>query len=163
MAGGSTTLRDSLLPAVDLIRGIPGQMGLRPHVVSILVRTWSGPRVGVGASSDTETGLKTDLGLTQTKARNITQAEVIASGGLYSTQDIMVGPITPPFTGSTADNDAISIFDPPPNGAPVEVFFRIRGPGYPAGGGWFVKKAQMTDKPFRYMLILQKAGFVVAP
>jgi hypothetical protein len=158
VAGGSKTLRDALLPLVDGLRGLPGLFGLRLHVASILVRTWSGPRVGEGVSTDVTSGLKIDRSLANVKVRNVRQHEVIASGGLYTDQDLVVGPITPPYTGSTLDNDAIAIFDPPVTGIPTEVLFNVQGPGYSAAGDWFVKFSQRTDQPFRYMIWLRKTG-----
>lgn len=153
------TLRDSLLPALDAIRGIPVVLGLRPHTVSVFQRVYSGTSTGIGNSVDVTTSLRIDLGtFSQLKVRNVTQRDIIASGGLYTDQDVVVGPITPPFTGSAADNDAISVFDPPPNGSPTEVFFKITGPGYPATGAYFKKIGQRVDQPFRFMLYLRKTA-----
>jgi hypothetical protein len=158
MAGGNQTLRDSLLPAVDQIRGIPGALGLRLFTVSVFKRTWSGQRVGLGSNTDTTSGLKVDLGIFQTKIRLLRMEEIIVSGGLYSAQDIEVGPITPPFTGSTLDNDAISIFDPPVGGPPLELFFNIQGPGFASGGEFFKKIDQNVTRNFRYMFIVRKTA-----
>lgn len=156
MAFGSSTLRDSLLPALDVIRGIPAQMGLRPHTVSITVRTWSGSRAGLGSNTDTTTGIKQDLGIYPIKVRNMSQKDIIASGGLYTDQDVVAGPITPPYIGSLLDNNAIAIFDPPSQGA--EVFFLITGPGYPTAGAYFKKIGQRVDTPMRYTLYLRKTA-----
>lgn len=164
MAGGFKSLRDALLPVADNLRGMPAVLGMRIHVVAVRVRTWSGERAGVGQPSDTTTGLKIDLGLKNVKVRNVSQKDVIASGGLYTDQDLVVGPITPPFQGSTLDNDAIAIFDPVVNGIPqtaVEVFFRVQGPGYSTAGDWFQKWGQRTDQPYRYMIYLRKTGVVM--
>lgn len=156
------SFRDSLLPAVDIMRAIPATLGLRLHTVSVLVRVWSGGRPGLGLSTDNFYGLH--VGQSQSvgaKVRNVSQKEAIASGGLYTEQDLIVGPITPPYTGSQLDNDQIPIFDPiPPIQAVLstEVFFLVKGPGYSAGGDWFKKIAQRTDQPFRYMIWLRKTG-----
>lgn len=158
MAGGNLTLRDSLLPAVDTIRGIPAQFGLRLHTVQIVLRTWTGTRVGLGTNADTSTGIKQDLGIYPIKVRNVSEREVVASGGVYTDQDVVVGPITPPFAGSTLDNDAISIFDPTPGTSPAEVFFKITGPGYPTTGAWFKKLSQNVSKPMRYTFVCRKTA-----
>ncbi len=158
MAGGSSTLRDSLLPVVDVIRGIPAALGMRLYTVSITQRVWSGSRVGLGTGYDNTTGLKVDLGIYQTKVRQLTQKDVVASGGFYSDQDFEVGPITPPFTGSAADNDAITVFDPTPTALPTEIFFNVKGPGFPLVGGWFKKKAQNVSKNYRYTFIIQRTA-----
>lgn len=157
MAGGNSNLRDSLLPALDTIRGIPGQLGLRLFTVSITKRLWAGADIGLGTSSDTTTGVKIDLGAFPVKIRNLSQRDAIASGGLYTDQDIEVGPITPPFAGSAADGDAISVFDPPV-GTYQELFFNITGPGYSVAGDWFDKISQRTDRSFRYTFVLRKNG-----
>lgn len=152
------TLRDSLLPVVDTIRGIPGLLGLRLFSVSVHTRTWSGTRAGAGSSVDFDTSIRQDLGLVPVKVRQLTETDAVNSGGVYSSQDIEVGPITPPFAGSTLDNDAIGIFEPQPGTSPVEIFFRVTGPGLPAGGASFKKISQKVDKAFRYMFILRKTG-----
>lgn len=158
MAGGALTLRDALLPAIDAIRGIPAQLGLRLYTVAITARTWTGARPGIGTSSDVTTGIKIDLGIYQTKVTQITERDIIASGGLYNDQDLRVGPITPPFAGSTADNSAISVFDPPVGAAPVELFFLITGPNMPAGGAYFKRIGVDVSKSFRYMFTIRKTG-----
>jgi hypothetical protein len=155
----ASTLRSALLPVVDAARGIPGQLGLRLFTVYVVQRTWAGGRPGVGASSDTTTNVKVDLGDYQTKVRVLTSKEVIASGGLYEMQDVEVGPITPPYTGSVVDNDAISVFDPAPTaGVGFELFFKVIGPGYPATGAWFKKISQRVDLSFRYTFVLRRTG-----
>lgn len=158
MAGGFTTLRNSLLPAVDIIRGIPGQLGMRLFTVTITQRSWSGTRAGLGANTDTTTGLKVDLGIFQTKVTSITMRDVVASAGLYTDQDMRVGPITPPFAGSVLDGDAITVFDPAVGANPTEIFFNIVGPGYPAGGAWFKKISQDVSKSYRYTFIVRKTA-----
>lgn len=160
MAGGNSTFRDSLLPAVDVLRGIPAALGLRLFTVAVLYRTWSGSRVGVGSATDALTGVKVDLGIYPTKVRVLTVKDIVASGGIYTDQDVEVGPITPPFSGSSQDGDAITVFDPVPGQAPGEVFFRITGPGYPTAGAWFRKISQRVDKSFRYTFIVRKTAEV---
>ena len=158
MAGGSQTLRDSLLPALDVIRGIPAALGMRLYTVAVVQRTWTGARPGLGTKTDVTTGVKVDLGIFQTTVRQLTERDVIASGGLYNTQQFRVGPITPPFAGSTADGDAISVFDPVVGSTGVEIFFNIKGPGFPSGGGWFKKVGQDVSRPFRYTFIVEKTA-----
>jgi hypothetical protein len=154
------TIRDSLLPLVDKLRGLPVIFGLRPHIVVALTRVWSGERPGVGSFTDSTFGLKVGLAIGFAKARNVSQREVIASGGLFTDQDMVVGPITPPYPTSAVDNDAIALFNPATSGSPTEVFFNIQGPGYSVGGDWFKKIAQRTDQSFRYMIWLRKTGEV---
>lgn len=156
------TLRQALLPVVDKLRGIPGQLGLRLFTVTVVSRTWTGVRPGIGVNTDTQTGIKVDLGIFQTKVTQLTSKDVFASGGLYTDQDLLIGPITPPFPSSGADGDAISVFDPVYGANPTEVFFNIVGQngygGYPAGGAWFKKISQNVSKNFRFTFIVRKTG-----
>jgi hypothetical protein len=135
-------------------------MGLRLHTVSVLTRTWSGGRPGLGTKTDSAlVPLRLDQGTGPVKVRNVTQRDVIASGGLYTDQDVIVGPITPPYAGSSLDNDAIAVFDPPVGTSSTEVLFFVTGPGL-GSGAWFKKIETRVDKPFRYTLVLRKTGFV---
>ncbi len=152
------SLREALLPVVDQLRGIPGQLGLRQYTVSIYKREWTGPRVGLGFSTDTETPIAVDLGSYTPKVKMLTTHDIIASGGAYTDQDLKVGPITPPFAGSGPDGNDITVFDPTPGEAPVEIFFKIIGPGYPAEGAWFKKIAQDVTGNFRYMFTVRKTA-----
>lgn len=158
MAGGSNSLRDSLLPCIDVIRGVPGALGFRLYTVAVYSRTWTGSRVGLGTNVDTSTGVKIALGLYQTKITQVSERDVIASGNLYSTEDLKVGPITPPFTGSTLDNDAITVFDPVVGASPTEVFFNVKGPGYPATGAWFKKVSQTVTTSLRYTFVVRRTA-----
>ena len=158
MASGFTTLRDSLLPAVDIVRGLPGQLGLRPFGVNVVSRTWTGPRPGLGTSSDTVKPTRVDLGTFSVNLRLLTSQEIIASNSLYEQQDVEIGPITPPYTGSSVDNDAISIFDPPVGSTGFELLFKVTGPGYATTGTWFRKVSQNVTRNFRYTFVLRQTG-----
>jgi hypothetical protein len=161
MAGNTITPRNLLLPVVDKLRGIPGIFGLRLYAVSLVTRTWSGSRPGVDAStsSDATAPMTVDLTKFNIKVRQVTSREVLASGGDYRDEDLKVGPITPPYQGSTADNDAIAIFDPPTATAATELFFNITGPGFqrPAGA-WFKKVSQNVTAPMHYEVVVRHTG-----
>ncbi len=154
------TLRESLLPVVDALRAIPAQLGLRLFSVQVITRTWTGTRTGLGYSNDAATPIKVDLGLFDTKVKMITARDVMASGGLYTDQDLKIGPITPPFAGSAADGSAITVFDPTPGIAPTEVFFLVTGPGYPPAGAYFKKISQDVTGNFRYTFVVRKTAEV---
>lgn len=160
MASGGLTFRDAMLPMVDVIRGIPVLFGHRLYSVSITVRSWSGLRQGLGANTDATSGLKISLGIGQVKVTQVTEAQVVASGGLYESQDMTVGPITPPFVGSAADNDAISVFDPVINANPSEVFFKIIGPGMAPTGSYFKKISQSVNRLYRYSFVVRRTSEV---
>lgn len=155
------TLRDDLLGDIDDIRGIPGELGLRLFTVTVLTRASVGARPGVGSSVDATATLAVARGSFDARVRNLTSKDVIASGGLYTDQDVKVGPFTPPFDGGGTE---ISVFDPASTGSGLEVYFKITGPGYSADGDWFKRIASDTSKPFAYTLTLRKTGKVpVAP
>lgn len=158
MAAGNQTLRDSLLSSVDILRGLPAALGLRLHTVTVRVRIWSDERPGKGNDIQRDTSIKVNFALGNVKVRNMSQKDVIASGSLYTEQDLVVGPVTPPYIGSTVDNDQINVFDPDTSQSPIEVFFNIKGPGYSSQGDWFKKVGQRVDQPFRYMIYLRKTG-----
>ena len=158
MAGGVATLRNTLLPALDAIRGISGALGMRLFTVSVVQRTWSGSRAGIGNSTDLTSGVKVDLGIYQTRVRQVSMREIVASGGFYQDQDMLVGPITPPFAGSALDNDAITVFDPLSMSLPTEIFFNIQGPGAPASGFWYKKISQDVTKVFDYTFTVRRTA-----
>lgn len=148
------TLAEDLLPDLEEIRGIPdGDLGLRPFTVSVLVRTWSGARVGLGTKTDVTTVLTNDQGKARVRARSLTAKDVVASGGLYSADDWRIGPMTPPFPGGGVNQ---STTNPPVSGAQTEVFYRIDGPGM--AGVWFKRKADERDSALRHMVIVERTA-----
>ena len=149
------SLRDDLLPVLDEVRAIPGELGLRPFEVWMRVTTWDGGRVGVGTKTTTDTQFL--VGGQNPKCHVLTSKDVVASGGLYSEADVRVGPLTPQFPGGGSDTTA---FDPPVTGAATQVAFRILGPGITAGGDWYRKIGQNDVAPLRYEIILRKTGQV---
>lgn len=149
------SLRDDLLPAIDAIRGIPDQLGTRLYDVSIRVRSWSGSRPAVdnSSSSDADAAFGVDAGTHRTRVVQLTSRDLIASGGNYSDADLKVGPLTPKYAGGGFEP---SDFDPEPTSAPVEIFFKIVGPGMRAGGSWFKKiNTNVVGTPFRYTFIVR--------
>ncbi len=163
-----TTLGTDLLDVLDDIRGIPGELGLRPYKVTVLVRTWNGSRPGVDQSTSTDATsvISVDIGSQHPRVRQLTQREIIASAGMYQDQDMRVGPITPPtvggtdppYVGATADHSAISVFEPPIGAGPVEIFFKLEGPGMSPGGSYFKKVGQDVTRPLHYEFVVRRTG-----
>lgn len=160
---------DPLLHAIDVIRGIGDRIGVRPYVVAILVRRWSGARPGVDASYqiDDDQTFFVDGGTHRPRVFEVSQRDIIASGGVFQDQDLKIGPITPPFTGagnSAANKSTISIFDPVQGSMSSEIFFYITGPGMGAaaganaGGSWFKKISMSITRPFRYEFVVRRTG-----
>lgn len=151
------TLRTGLLKAVDRIRGIPGTLDLRQYTVTIRVRTWTGSRPGVDASTstDADSSFWVDGGTHRPRVVQVTQKDIIASGGLYQDQDLKVGPITPPYQGGGVD---ITQFDPNNQSGPAEVLFKVEGLGMAPGGSWYRKVSQDVTKPFAYTFVLRRSA-----
>lgn len=154
------TFRTGLLKAIDRVRGIPNRLDLRLYKVSIRVRTWTGSRPGVDSSTSTDADeyFGVDAGTHRARVAQVTQRDIIASGGIYQDQDVKVGPITPPYLGGAANHADITAFDPNPTGSATEVFFKIEGPGMATGGSWFHKVGQDCSKPFAYYFTLRRVA-----
>jgi hypothetical protein len=90
------TLRDQLLPVVDLVRKLPAQFGLRRYTVTLRTRTWSGSYSGEGTPTDV------DVLLTPTpRVEVLSTKDVASSGGTYREGDFRVTAITPRYTAPT--------------------------------------------------------------
>jgi len=150
------SLVDDLLPDLDRVRGIPGELGLRQYAVSLAVKTWSGARAGMGTATTTFTPIRCAGGAQNPKVRQLTQKDVVASGGVYSDQDFEVGPITPAFAGG---GTAISGFEPAQGSSPTEIAFKLTGPGLPTGGAYYAKIGQDVTGNLHYSFILRKTAF----
>lgn len=158
------SFRDTILPALDNIRGIMGQatIGLRPFTVTKKVRVWNlGTRPGLGGATnytDTNTVFTNLVNGTavNVKVQQVSRAEAIASGGLYTNRDMKVGPITPTssqYSGGFTDSQV----DPEQGTQTVEIFWQITGPGYPAAGQWFDKVGEEAT-PMHYYVYLRATG-----
>lgn len=141
---------------VDRIRGIPGQFDIRLFTCKVRVTTWSGSRIGQGtATIVSERLLTVGEGQYMPKVRQVTQKDILASGGKYTDQDFKVGPLTPPYLGGGVPAEWI---DPPQQAGPTEVIFLLEGPGMPPGGGRYKRIGDETDRAFHYNIILRHNG-----
>ncbi len=148
------SLADELKLALDSVRAIPGILGLRPYTVSVRVRSWSGSRAGLGTATDVDSQLL--VGGLPPDVRQLTQRDVIASGGLYSTQDYEVT-LTPDFTsGDLTGGISASVLDPDVGSHPQEIFFQLTGPGSP--GSFYKKVGQDISNILTYKITLRKTG-----
>ena len=148
------SLVSDILADIDAIRGdIPGYIGLRPFRAYVVTRTWSGGRVGQGAPTTTTTEI-TNAGR-PVKVKQISDADVIQSGGLYNAGDVTVGPFTPAYVGGGV---TIATFQPAYGTSPTEVLFKVTGPGYPAAGGLFKVKSNDGNFATRMTLVLSQTA-----
>lgn len=151
------TPRDAVLPVLDTFRGLlDTSFGLRRYAVAVVVNTWSGALVGEGTKTQVITSLVV-AGGARPKVEQLTQRDVMASGGLYQDLDFRVGPLTPVSSSFPSVGVDPSTFDPAPVGANVEVLFTVTGPGMP-NGAFFKKVSQEVARNFRFTLVLRKTG-----
>lgn len=150
------TVRTAILPALDKVRSIlgPTVMDLRPTSVTIVTRTWSGGRRGVGTASDATVALPTWV-----KVRMVTAREIAQSGGRYEQGDLRIGPITPAFTDSLGNTGGFTEAQLAPKGAQgVEIIYKLAqqagASGIAASEAYLVEMRR--DKSFRFELIVGK-------
>jgi hypothetical protein len=150
-----TTFREDIQPDLDDLRGIPNDLGLRQFTVTITVRQWTGERVGVGTRTQTSAILSTSHGQAPVKVVQVTQKEILASGGLYADRDLKVGPMTPAYPGGGVP---IGVLDPlvPPQAQ--EIFWNVAGPGLPSGGSFCDKINTYADANLHEYVILRASG-----
>lgn len=150
-----TTLKDSLRPVIDRIRGsIPGVMGLRVHTVHIVTVSWSGSAVGLGTATATYDRIL-NAGFNP-KVTQISSQDVARSNGFYEAGDIRIEPVTPEHAfGGTATSRLDPVFSPP-----REIFYLIQGQGIPSSGVWAFKVSSSEFKPFRYGMVVRQTASV---
>ena len=166
LPGVPPNFTQALLPALDSIRGIAGQLGLRPYTVTIYVDVWSGSRVGLGTKTSSSTTLTNTSGPPSQPVRvaQVSRKEIIASGGLYTDRDFKIGPMTPAygaFINSFAGGNTGAQLDPPPTNAQVEVLWNVIGPGLPGEGsppGAMFFKLGEEATALHFFLYLRQTG-----
>lgn len=125
-------------------RRIPGEHGLRPYTVAIVVGTWSGKYVGGGAKYEQLEQI-TECSGQPPKVRFLSE-EAIALANLNK-GSVTIGPITPPYaSGGTALSDLA-----PAVHARQTVHVQLVGPAYPEGAKFAVKEIK-TDRALHWML-----------
>ena len=145
------TLASGLRKLAWSVRAIPGQLGVRPHRVSILKRTWSGSHVGDGTRTDVETDI-VEAGGQPPKVRWLSDEE-LAVGGL-NPGTVEIGPITPAFPGG---GTALSLLDGSTLDEGEVRHLWIVGPQHPNGAAYRVKKLT-ADRALHYKIQAMPAG-----
>lgn len=161
----ASTLRTGLLAVLDrACRPIGGLLGLRPWQVFVRVTTWSGERPGLGTKSVSTTQLTVGKPPQPVKVVEVSERDVVASGGLYRASDLRVGPITPPYVTATNDGGgfAYSVIDPAvaATGAEVEWVLKSTVGGRSANGDLYEKVAEEAARRggLDYYVILRSTG-----
>ena len=132
------TLRDDLIPCVDSARDIINDFGLRPYVVLMRTRTWSGSEPGSGTSSDVDVAIDPVPKVSYPSPRLIAN-----SGGTIQEGDRMVSKISASYTEAQLTGN--------PLGANVEVWWMIDGDFYTIVG-------TPSKKNFEFRLQLRSAA-----
>lgn len=145
-------LADDLKPLLREIRGIPGEMGLRPHRVYLVEKSSSGTNAGDGAITTTTTEI-VEGGNHPPKVAQ-TNDEQRALGGLPDGA-LTVGPITPYHDGAgvtlaslkagalTAQTDTLKV--------------RVDGP---IGNFYYRIHSKKLDKALNWVLTLEPVSEV---
>lgn len=158
------SLRTDILPIADELRGLagPSELDVRPSQLTIRKRTWSGGRIGLGATQDPVTHLPAaytddDAVVPQIyRIRHVSAREVASSGGRYEAEDIKVGPITPAYGfQSTAGGWSPSALKPDGTDA-MEVIYVIGGADENAMHGDYTLIQLHTEQPFSFYTILRR-------
>lgn len=154
------SLRDDILPSIDDIRAIPGQLGLHRFRVYRVTETWSSvngrePRVGHGPKTTTEVLLS--VGGENVHARQATEADakhVLGNGELFYPGDWIVGPLTPAHVAGGYEPAG---FDGTA-GSATQIWYRIEGDVFPGGSAYFQAIKKSADAPFRITLYLRRVN-----
>jgi hypothetical protein len=148
------TIRDTYLSVLDGHRGrLTSVWDLRRYVVEQVSQTWTGDLPGEGTTTGPVYTPITVGDGGRPKVAQLSQQDVIASGGLYQDQDLRIGPLTPPIAGGGGTE--ITALDPASAGPAATVMFRITGPGC-EGGALYRKVGQDVSANFRYSIIVRR-------
>lgn len=142
-------LREHLNRVADKVRALPGRLGERPTSVTIEVREWAGPRVGMGSLLSTASTLLTPT----PRVREVSSREIAGSGGRYTASDVRVGPITPAYnTGVTSGGYTLAQLARVQTQNAVEVVYVLAG----NIAGEFQRVDSQTDNPHATYLVLRR-------
>ncbi len=147
-----TTLRDDLLPDVDDLRGLAGELGFRPYA-SVVLRetTWSGTRPKDGTSTVADLALA--AGGYPARVQLVSSRVVQASGGRYVDGDMRIGPLTPAFSGGGYTPAQLAASSSAPN---VERHVVLVGPGEPGGGSYWTIVGTEFSEALGYSLVVRR-------
>jgi hypothetical protein len=141
-----------LLPGLDAVRAIPGELGLRDVTVTQVVRTWTGARVGLGTATRTDTAVL--VGGQNPRVERISPREVVASAGRYQAGDLRVT-VTPEFPGGGV---ARSVLQPAVGASPTELYWLVTGRGFPADGMLCTKVGPEEHDELRITFVIRQTS-----
>lgn len=146
--------------AADQALSVPNQINLRPYTVTISTVTWTGERVGLGTSTDGYT-IVSNSNSVNVRFRQVNKQDIVLSGGKLKDQDVVIGPIVFPYT-TTIGTGGIdpAIFSPSADGYASEVYINVQGPNFPAGGSYFKKIYDNSERNVMYRVYLRNTAAV---
>ena len=165
MATTPTTLAQGILPMLDALRGLRGELGFALISVTVRVVTWPGNAPGQGGAAtivNTPLYVATATGSPQNpRVVQMKDHDALASGGLYTNQMVKVGPLTPAFAASIANlagGYAASAINPPTSTTGCqEIFFKLAGAGFQFPV-WFKRVGDEVERATRYFIVLERSG-----
>jgi hypothetical protein len=147
------SLKDDLLPLIDSLRAIPGELGFRPYEVYVRTTTWSGSRVGQGTRTVSETRLL--VGGQNPKVREVRSKDIVAGTSEFVNATWEIGPLTPEFAGGGVSNSTVN---PEKTSTPTTFHFILKGPGLPTDGLVCQRTEDDVDRPLRTVIRVRSAG-----
>jgi len=146
------SLKDDLLPLVDNLRSIAGELGFRDYEVYVRTVTYAGPRMGPGAQSVSETRLL--VGGQNPRVKEVHRNALAAGASEFVDAEYDIGPLTPEFASGGISNSLIN----PERSPSTVVSFVLKGPGLPADGLLCQRVADHLDRPLRIMIRVRSTG-----
>lgn len=144
-------LTDELKVALYSARSIAGQLGFRPHTVSLVTVYRQGTHTGDGARAEVLTPILEANGQSPTI---VWAKDEDVAMGLVPKGQAIIGPITPSFSGGGTDLSDLA-------GADLERgdvrLLRITGPQHPNGADYRIR-AIKADKALNYMITAIPSG-----
>jgi hypothetical protein len=152
------SFRDDLLPAVDEIRGIPDELGIRLYTVALRTSTWTGDTTGIPLGRGIRTDVDTPITLANgrpPKVRRVSYRDTVASGGKYQEGDFRIGPFTPPHLYG-----GVSFAQMAPTGTSGQTsyYFVLSGPDLPSSGLLCEPVQEEADRAFSRYLVVRPSG-----
>lgn len=147
------SLKNDLLPIVDDLRSIAGELGFRPYQVWVRKTEYAGSRVGLGARTITETRLL--VGGQDPKVKEVSRKDMVAGTQELVDAEYEIGPLTPSFAGGGVSENTIN---PEKSATPTEVSFLLKGPGMPDEGLLCKRVGDHVARPLRYVIRVKSMG-----
>jgi len=147
------SLKDDLLPVIDPLRAIAGELGFRPYSVWVRVVQSAGTRPGIGTKALSETRLL--VGGQNPRVREVKRKDIVSGANHLLNAEYDIGPLTPEFGGGGVSHNTIN---PQRSSTPTEVLFLLKGPGLPSTGLLCQRIGDHVDRPLRIVIRVKSTG-----